>query len=152
MFFSSKKVEAYPEIFINYNDPQSTVPVNPVVPMICINLSPTPVMKFLGVYFDPNLNFKHHISYISTKISKALFFLRQAKNSLNQRALKLIYHSLLHSNLIYAIQVWTSTNENNIKPLFLKQKAAIRIISNSKYNAHTEPLFKQLNILPLPQL
>ena len=32
------------------------------------------------------------------------------------------------------------------------QKAAIRIIAGAKYNSHTEPLFKKLQILPLPDL
>ena len=32
------------------------------------------------------------------------------------------------------------------------QKKAIRIINNAKYNAHTEPLFKNSGILPLPKL
>jgi hypothetical protein len=32
------------------------------------------------------------------------------------------------------------------------QKAAIRIISDVSYNAHTEPLFNANNILPLKDL
>jgi len=36
--------------------------------------------------------------------------------------------------------------------LILKQKAAIRIITKSSYNAHTQPLFKRLEILPLESL
>ena len=32
------------------------------------------------------------------------------------------------------------------------QKAAIRIVSGASYNSHTEPLFKRLQILPLPDL
>ena len=32
------------------------------------------------------------------------------------------------------------------------QKSAIRIVSGASYNAHTEPLFKKLEILPLPDL
>jgi hypothetical protein len=32
------------------------------------------------------------------------------------------------------------------------QKKAIRLVCNSKYNAHTEHLFKKLSILPLPDL
>ena len=39
-----------------------------------------------------------------------------------------------------------------LKPLLTKQKAAIRIISLKPYNAHTEPLFKFLSILPLQSL
>ncbi len=41
---------------------------------------------------------------------------------------------------------------DRISELFRKQKAAIRIITNSRYNQHTEPLFKGTNILPLPNL
>ena len=36
--------------------------------------------------------------------------------------------------------------------LFKMQKSAVRIISGSSYNSHTEPLFKKLKILPLPDL
>ena len=32
------------------------------------------------------------------------------------------------------------------------QKSAIRIVAGAKYNSHTEPLFKKLQILPLPDL
>ncbi len=39
-----------------------------------------------------------------------------------------------------------------LKPLITKQKTAIRIISNSHYNAHTEPIFKALSILPFTDL
>ena len=36
--------------------------------------------------------------------------------------------------------------------LFKMQKSAVRIISCSSYNSLTEPLFKKLKILPLPDL
>ena len=54
--------------------------------------------------------------------------------------------------MCYAIHIWTCTNESLLKSLFIKQKQSIRIITGSKYNAHTEPLFKKLNILPFPDL
>ena len=41
---------------------------------------------------------------------------------------------------------------STLNPLLLKQKAAVRIILSLSYNAHTEPIFKNLNILPLPKL
>ena len=39
-----------------------------------------------------------------------------------------------------------------INELFKMQKAAIRIVSGTAYNSHTEPLFKKLQVLPLPDL
>ncbi len=64
----------------------------------------------------------------------------------------MLYHSIIHCHIIYAIQVWSSTSSNLYKNIFHLQKSAIRIITNSKYNAHTEPLFKKCKILPLPDL
>ena len=39
-----------------------------------------------------------------------------------------------------------------LNPLIKQQKKGIRIISNSHYNAHTEPIFKSLSILWLSDL
>ena len=56
---------------------------------------------------------------------------------------------MVHCHLIYGIHIWGSANISTLTDLFKRQKAAIRIITLSKYNAHTEPLFKSLFILPL---
>jgi len=120
--------------------------------MECINNQPSSSIRFLGVLIDPLLNFKEHINKLNSKLATGLYYLRTSKNFLNQTALKYIYYALIHSHLIYAIHIWSCTNESLLKSLFIKQKQAIRIISGSKYNAHTEPLFKKLNILPFPDL
>jgi hypothetical protein len=142
-----------PNIVFNYNDISSDV-VNPdlIYPMHCINNLPVPTIKFLGVTIDPFLTFKDHISIINRKISTGLFFLRKSKNLLNEKSLKFLYFALVHSHLIYAIHVYSTASENLLKGLFLQQKKAIRIITNSSYNAHTEPLFKKTCILPFPNL
>ena len=35
--------------------------------------SEIPAIKFLGVYFDPALNFRYHIKQLNAKLSKSLF-------------------------------------------------------------------------------
>ena len=152
MLFTNQRNVQMPTIFINFNNPGSNTTVNPIVPMHCINTSEQPYIKFLGVFLDPQLNFKKHISYITSKLSKSLYFLRKTKNILNMRALKFIYYATMHSNLIYAIQAWSCTYDSLLLPLIKKQKAAVRIINNSSYNAHTEPIFKKLCILPFNSL
>jgi hypothetical protein len=121
-------------------------------PIICINNLPSPKVKFLGVLIDPNLNFRSHIKSISSKIASSLFHMRAAKNVLSKKALTTLYYSLIHSHLIYAIQIWSCTSPSIVNELVIKQKMAIRIIHNATYNAHTESLFKSSSILPLPLL
>ena len=111
-----------------------------------------PAVKFLGVLFDPDLNFKMQIRNISSKISKSLYILRRVKNILSEKALKTLYYSLIHCHLVYGIHIWSSTTVGVLNDIKVKQKNAIRTITLSKYNAHTLPLFKKLKILPLDSL
>ena len=60
-----------------------------------------------------------------------------------------LYYSLVYPFLTYAIVAWSNTYQTNIKPLLILQKRAIRIITFSKFDKHSSPLFKQTKILKL---
>ena len=62
--------------------------------------------------------------------------------------LRMIYNSLVLPHLYYVILAW-GFNNNRILKL---QKRAVRIISKAKYNAHTEPLFKNLMLLKIQDI
>ena len=140
------------EIFINSNnenesDPHKCIPIPRVFPT-----DDVPAVQFLGVYFDPNLNFQFHIKTIVSKLSKALYILRSAKNLLTKKSLKAIYYSIFHCYLVYCVPIWSCTSQKSINNLFVMQKKAVRLISGSRYNAHSEPIFKELGILPLNKI
>jgi hypothetical protein len=97
-------------------------------------------------------NFRFHVKSISAKIANSLYHMRAARNILSQQSVTTLYYSLIHSHLIYAIHVWSCTSPSIVNELYVKQKMLICIIHNSKYNAHTESLFKKSSILPLPSL
>ena len=140
-------------IFLNFNNDDEAQNVNLICPLTRVTIdSETPAIKFLGIFIDPLMNFKFHIDSLIGKISKSMFYLRRVKHVLTSNALKAIYYSTIHSHFIYAIHIWSCSNLSNLNRLFLKQKMAIRVITNSSFNAHTEPLFKQFNILPLFKL
>ncbi len=67
-------------------------------------------------------------------------------------ALKTLYTALFHSHLLYCTNILSITSQTNINKIFTIQKKAIRVITNSNYNAHTNPLFYQLQILPFPSI
>ena len=139
-------------IYIDSNEEGQSNP-NLIKPLKYVNKSSkVPAIKFLGVYFDTTLSFKYHIDQLIHKISKAIFSIRRAKHILTDKALKSLYYSTIHSHIIYAIQVYSAASPSLLKKIILKQKAAVRCISSSKYNAHTVPIFKQHKILPFDQL
>ena len=59
-----------------------------------------------------------------------------------------MYFSMVHSHLSYSLLTW-GFDSNRIVKL---QKRCVRITTRSKYNAHTQPLLKQLNILSVPDM
>ena len=70
------------------------------------------------------------------------------KNFVNQSILKLIYNALILPHLNFSLLCWGFS----INRLIKLQKKAVRVICKSKYNAHTEPLFKSLNLLKVTDI
>lgn len=85
-------------------------------------------------------------------MSKGIYFLKASKNLFSQFCLKTIYYTMIHSYLTYALPIYSCTPSSSLKVIAKKQKISIRLVCNSRPNSHTEPLFKQLGILPLPKL
>ena len=94
--------------------------------------------KFLGILFDENLTWKCHINMLTNKLSKVIGLLNRLKHVYPQNALLSIYHYLFASHLNYGLLLW-GTHVNRISKL---QKKIVRIMSNSDYLVHSEPLFK----------
>jgi hypothetical protein len=140
---------------ILYNSNEIGLPENPdlIMPIDRIsNLNEEKSFKLLGVYFDEYLAFDHHITQLCSKISKSLYCINKIKNFIDVVSLKKLYYSMVHSHISYCINVYGTANQTNLMKLEIKQKQAIRAISNSGYRDHTAPLFKKLNILPLEKL
>ncbi len=80
-------------------------------------------------------------------MSRALYAIRQVKHLLPAESLRTLYFATLHPHLSYGILAWGNAPKSALNRLALMQKKAIRYICKANYNSHTEPLFKNLNIL-----
>jgi hypothetical protein len=100
--------------------------------------------KLVGVLFDEYLSFEDHVSSICAKISKSLFCINRVKNFVTPNSLKMLYFAMVHSHINYCLTVYSCANITTLNRLKLKQKEAIRVISNVGYRDHTERLFKNM--------
>jgi hypothetical protein len=110
------------------------------------------VVKFLGAYIDSGLEWHDHLKYIKNKLNSSLYALRKVKNLLNTDLLLILYYSLVHPYIEYGISYWGSTHSTHVNTIFIIQKKAVRIVKGTKYNDHTNPLFKQFKIMKLQDL
>ena len=108
--------------------------------------------KFLGVMIDEHLTFTQHIQYIKGKISRGLGILYKAKRLLNKKALITLYYSFIYPYFSYCISVWGSAFPTHLFKLEKLQKRVIRLINGAKWDAHTLPLFRKLNLLNLKEI
>ena len=125
--------------------------VSNLVPVLKINqneIERVDKFDFLGVTGNEHVNWKTHTDKLATRLSKYSGILNKLKNYLPPSILRILYCCLVQSHLSYAILTW-GYSCNRLEKL---QKRLIRIISRNKYNAHTEPLFKQLELLKMSDL
>ena len=101
---------------------------------------------FLGLTMNEFMSWSSHAKKVSNKISRVLGIMNRMKHFLPSSALRLMYQSLVNCDLQFCLLAWGYEYNNRVYNL---QKKAVRIMTASKYNAHTEPLFKQLNIMKL---
>ena len=121
------------------------------IPKIYINnveIEKVENFNFLGLTINENMSWKPHMDKIANKISKYSGILSRLKHFLPPQILKTIYCSIIQSNLNYSILAWGYDCDRLIK----LQKKVIRIITSSRYNAHTQPLFKSLGLLTLEDM
>jgi len=139
-----------PNLVFNLNEPGLPVNEADIIPLDRIStLSSEKTYKYLGILIDEHLNFNPHVDYICSKLSKGLFCLRRGKSFLNKKSLLTLYYSIFHSHLLYCPSIYSCSSKTQLNRIFKLQKKALRTITNSGYNDHTGPLFKELKILPL---
>ena len=91
------------------------------------------------------LTWKSHTNILSNKMSKYAGILNKLKNYLPLYVMRTLYFSMVGSALNVGLLTWGYAGSRLMKI----QKRVIRSITGSKYNAHTEPLLKSLDILKI---
>ena len=93
-----------------------------------------------------------HLNKLATKLAHNIGILCKLKHFLPSYILKTIYCSLVLPHLQYCTLIWANTYSTKLNKFRILQKKAVRIINHSDYLAHSEPLFKQNNLLKIEDI
>ena len=104
--------------------------------------------NFLGIVLDEHMTWNAHTNKVACNIARTIGTLKRLKRFMPLSILKTLYNALILPHLSYGILTWGSKSNRLIK----LQKWALRTISNSKYNAHTDPVFKKLGLLKIQDI
>ena len=120
---------------------------NPVIMIDGKSIGKVSKTKFLGVIMDALLTWRQHTDYISAKISKGVGILYKIRKFVNKKTLINLYYTFIYPYFSYCNEVWGSAYSCHLKRLTTLQKRAIRIIGNTNRTEHTDPLYRDMNIL-----
>ena len=71
------------------------------------------------------------------------------RHFIDRETLKSIYHAIFEPHLYYSSLVWAQ-NSSSIEKTICFAKKSLRIIYFLNHNPHASPLFRELNVLKLP--
>ena len=116
-----------------------------------VKLSACSEVKYVGITLDEHLTFEPHRKIIQSKLKRANNLLSISRHYVPSEILLQIYFGQFYSRLIYGSQIW-GMNDNDNNKILTQQKKAIRKISFAHFEAHSNPLFKELSLLKLPEI
>ena len=103
-------------------------------------------VTYLGVLIDSTLSWKNQVEYVSKKIRRSIGILCKLRYFVTKGILINLYYALIYPFLIYGLISWGNTYVSNLKPIYILQKRALRIITFSAFDHPSSPLFKSLGI------
>ena len=83
-------------------------------------------MKYLGVLIDDTISWKHHVSYVCSRVSRNIGILSKLRHFTSLLQLKQLY--LIYPYISYAITSWGSAYTTQIKKIQTKQNHLIRLV------------------------
>ena len=101
------------------------------------------------MFIGKHLKWEYHVRYISTKISKSIGIMYNARKYFDVGILKQLYYSLIFFYLSYRAVVWGNTFSSILKPLHILEIRILRTITFSHFRATSKPLFDKLHILSI---
>ena len=90
--------------------------------------------KYHGVQIDNSLNCNEHIKTVSTKVSRAIGFLKHAKTFLGQETFKTLYTGIVEPYFGHCCSVWGCAGSTKLNQLQKLQNRAARIITNISFD------------------
>ena len=107
---------------------------------------------YLGATIDNHLNWKSHVDAIYNKIIRFTGIFYKLRAVLPFKCLRMLYFSLVHSHILYAIEVYGSVEKSTLQRLTVLDNRIIRTILYEKMECPVSELHRRMDTIPVPIL
>lgn len=109
-------------------------------------------IKYLGIIVDQHLRWDQHTAELTKRIRFLISKFQYIKEFLGGRHLKILYLSLVQSQLSYGIGGWGGVRDTHIRSLEVVQKWILKIIFDKNKLFSSDQLFRDSETLDIRQL
>lgn len=109
-------------------------------------------VRYLGLNFDPHLNWNVHITSLVSRLKKLNYQIFHLSKILPTSHVLRFYKAIYEPILRFGIVHWGNTHASTLDPVIKMQKWAIRSIAGVPPDTPSQPLFDKFNILNVTQL
>ena len=147
LLLNTKKTQC---IFIGNSQLISRIPNNIVISMNNTTITPSKLVKNLGLHLDQCMNFDTHIKELNRKVMGTLIYVNRVSGLLNKTARKICIESLVLSIINYCIKIWgTTTKSQKAKVQKLQNFAARVAVGGLRKYDHVSPAYDELKWLKI---
>ena len=108
--------------------------------------------KYLELFLDDQLTWKHHITETNKKIIKYAGIFSKLGHSLPEECHNTLYNSFVFSRLNYGIEVYVNTEKKFLTPLKTSQNKLLRILQFKQRKSPVNDLYKSFGVLKLTDM
>ena len=106
-------------------------------------------LRNLGVIFDQQMHFDHHIKSLTRTCFFHLRNIAKLRSVVSHAELEMIIHAFVSSRLDYCNSLFTCLDASTLGRLQMVQHAAARLLTRSKKSCHITPILASLHWLPI---
>lgn len=118
----------------------------------CLSISQTKIIKYLGVYFDRNLNWYPQVDMLATRIRRLIHIFRTLRQSADTETLNTVYSALCTSVLTYCVPAWGGAAKTHFLKVERAQRAVLKVLHHKIFRFPTKDLYKLAKVLTVRQL
>ena len=113
------------------------------------NVSPVPVVRNLGSWFDSQLTMSSHTSKLCSVAFYHLYNIRCIRKYLSQEATATLVHAFITSRTDYCNSLLYGLPDNQLVKIQRVLNAAARLVCNAPRFCHITPIMRDLHWLPI---
>jgi len=107
--------------------------------------------KYLGLWFDPVLNWKAHTDHICRKIAQRIGIQARVRSFISETSANTLYISMIAPIMTFGDIVWTKGPKENTDRVQRLQNRAGRVILRWKHRSHVADIHRKLGWLTCNQ-